>query len=121
MENNVAKLLLGILATGLFLCLGCQESNKNVERRGKLQAHARYQLSGELEQKDNEIAALTLQVDNLKKQLAEQTRQTEDCRTKQGEEFMTIIGPIVDELDQAKAENEQLKAQLKNLSDSNAP
>lgn len=115
MGNYAGKLLLGILTAGICLFLGCQGSNKNIERHEKLQAHARYQLSGELEQKDKEIERLTVQITDLKKQLAEQTKFAEDCTTKAGTEFMTMIDPIMEELTQVKAENEQLKAQLQEL------
>jgi len=152
MGNNTEKLLFGVLTAGLILCLGCQSPDKNIERREKLYAHARYQLSGELAQKDKEIEGLTRQLADLKKQLAEQTKlndelsqkdrgiedmtrqiaelkkqlaeQTklaDDCSTKQAEEFMAMIGPITDELTQAQAENEQLKAQLQKLSGDKAP
>ncbi len=115
MGNKAGKLLFGALTAMFFLCLGCQ-TDKNTEKREKLYSHARYQLKGELEQKNKEIEGLTSQIAVLEKQLAEQTKLSDDCATKQGEEFMTMIDPIMDELNQAKAENEQLKAQLQKLS-----
>lgn len=108
------------LFLGIVFLLGCQEqqSDVNAEKLEKLQAHKSYQLSVELEQAQAKINQQSEDIENLQKELQKKTKLYEECMTKEGTQFMEMIAPMLDELENTKKQNQQLRKELETLKSS---
>lgn len=115
------KKLFKVLSVVVFAIsiIGCQEQAQTSPQREKLQGHLVHQLKLEIDQKDAQIAQLDKKLKECNTELTKSQKQANDCMTSQGNEFMEMITPIMDEMDALRAENQQLKSQLQEDQPSN--
>lgn len=101
--------IIGIVLVALVILLtGCQESDSQMVRKAQLVGHENLQLKKQLQQKDSEIAA-------LKQQIADMQAETQKQLDETGQSMISMLENLAQtatELEQCKAENEQLKQLL---------
>ena len=117
MRKHIITFLIFVLLS--MLLSGCQSTNIQSGKLARLDTHLSHNLRLELVEKDREILKLQKELEECNSELENQTKIATDCRNAKANEFMEMIDPIMDELNNVKQENTSLKSELEQLKATN--
>ena len=105
--NRVKYSCLLLIAAVVFMA-GCQESDSQLVQRARLVGSENIQLQKELEQKDKEIQSLKDRMAKMEEDYQQQLNESAESSFK----LLEIVSQTSKDLEECRAENERLKAQL---------
>ena len=102
----------------LMLFAGCQEAEAPSQKKSRLIAAENIELKKTIQQRDKEIESLKTrharEIERQEKALEQCRKKTENCRKeleeKLDEKVKDVLGAMMDEMAELRAENEALKA-----------